>query len=219
MAPIDLEARRQRVEAARYVLLRRLTLAMQHRMLKHLQPIDMISHVLERRLRDPAPDLSRVGEDLDKVHHFTRDAVGANLDVVSWLAPDADPRIALDAGMGECVALLRSHFGFRGFHLCHAPGAAIDAVPRSALRNVLSAVLFGLCDEAPAPAQVTVRSRTDATFPSVEIAIDPLPGDAPRYQLPYRRFDWEEVESLAEDEGVTLRRGTAGARLQFARLV
>ncbi|HEX2547991.1 MAG TPA: hypothetical protein VHL79_24110 [Ramlibacter sp.] len=214
----DVESQQQRVEAARYVLLRRLTLAMQHRMLKHLQPIDMISHVLQRRLSDPQPDLARVGADMEKVHGFTRDAVGANLDVVSWLAPEGDERIALDRGVDECLALLRSHFGFRGYHLCRAPSAAVEAVPRAAMRTVLTAVLFGLCDEARAPAQVTVRAPGTATFPCVDVAVESMPGEAPKYQLSYRRFGWDEVQALAEDEGVTLRRSAGSARLQFARL-
>lgn len=218
MLSSDTDERFQRVEAARYVLLRRLTLAMQHRMLQHLQPIDMISHVLQRRLRDPAPDMARVGEDMDKVHHFTRDAVGANLDVVSWLAPDTGERIAIDRGIDECVSLLRGHFGLRGFHLSRAPTAAVETVPRAALRTVLSAVLLGLCDETQAPAEVSVRAPGTATFPCVDVAIEHVPGDAPKYQLSYRQFAWDEVESLAEDEGVTLRRSAGSARLQFARL-
>jgi hypothetical protein len=218
MTAPDAQARQQRVEAARYVLLRRLTLAMQHRMLKHLQPIDMISEVLQRRLRAGTPDLARVGADIAKVNDFARDAVVANLDMVSWLAPPAGERIGLAAGIDECVSLLRSHFGFRGFHVCGAPTSAIDAVPRAALRNVLSAVLFGLCDEARAPAQVTVRAPGNATFPCVDIEVERMSGATPDYQLPYRPLAWDEVQSLAEDEGVNLRRGYGSARLQFARL-
>jgi hypothetical protein len=105
------------VEAARYALLRRLAYAMRHHMVVHLQPIGMITEVMERRLRMPAPDIGQVHESMDKINGFSRAAVQSCLDVVSWLAPEPGVAIGLDAGVQECVAMLRSNFSFRGFAL------------------------------------------------------------------------------------------------------
>lgn len=165
----------RRVEAARYALLRRLTLAMRHRMVVHLQPIGLITQVIERRLRTPDPDIARIGGDLGKVHDYARSAVAANLDVVSWLAPEAGEQVALHAGVEECIALLRSHFSFRSFQLLHTAGAASHTVARSAVRVVLPSVLFGLTEDLQGPADVEIRSGDASDAPALHVSLNGAP--------------------------------------------
>ena len=204
------------VEAARYALLRRLAFAMRHHMVVHLQPIGMITEVMERRLRMPEPDLAQVHESMDKINGFSRAAVQSCLDVVSWLAPEPGALVALDAGVQECVAMLRSNFSFRGFTLKDEVGAAPAGVARAGLRNVLPACLLALTDRAAAPADVVIRALPDGQLAVLSIEVRPttgsvgFPGDPP-----YRLLEWDEVEALAEAEGITLRRDALSARLTF----
>ena len=202
------------VEAARYALLRRLAFAMRHHMVVHLQPIGMITEVMERRLRMPEPDLAQVHESMDKINGFSRAAVQSCLDVVSWLAPEPGAVIALDAGVQECVAMLRSNFNFRGFTLKDEVGAAPAGVARAGLRNVLPACLLALTDRAAAPADVVVRAQPDGPLAVLSIEVRPtegsvsFPGDPP-----YRLLEWHEVEALAGAEGIALQRDALSARL------
>ena len=147
------------VEAARYALLRRLAYAMRHHMVVHLQPIGMITEVMERRLRQPSPDLVQVHESMSKINGFSRAAVQSCLDVVSWLAPEEGALIALDAGVAECVALLRSNFNFRGFTLKDEVGGVPVEVSRAGLRNVLPASMLALTDGAASPADVVISAE------------------------------------------------------------
>jgi hypothetical protein len=215
MPSSDTDAAQRRVEAVRDLLLRRLAPAMRDRMLVHLEPIGMMAQVIERRLGQPAPELARIEADLGKVHGFARDAVGVNLDVVSWLAPEPEDasRISLASGVQECVALLRGHFGVSGLGLRHLPGDGAHEVARSALRTLLPAVLFALADEprasailtvgAGAPAVVTVRVEQDA---AARMPMGPAPS---------RLLHWDEVEALAQAEGVGLRRDGDTVVLDF----
>ena len=75
-------------EAARYALIRRLAPSMRHHLVVNLQPIGMIYEVMERRLRQPAPDLANVQDSASKINGFARAALASCLDVVGWLAPD-----------------------------------------------------------------------------------------------------------------------------------
>ena len=202
------------VEAARYALLRRLAFAMRHHMVVHLQPIGMITEVMERRLRMPEPDLAQVHESMDKINGFSRAAVQSCLDVVSWLAPETGAVIALDAGVQECVAMLSSNFNFRGFALKDEVGAAPANVARAGLRNVLPACLLALTDRATAPADVVIRALPDGQLAVLSIEMLPtagsvgFPGDPP-----YRLLEWHEVEALAGAEGITLQRDALTTRL------
>lgn len=215
MPSSDTDAARRRVEAVRDVLLRRLAPAMRERMLVHLQPIGLMAQVIERRLQQPAPEVARIEADLGKVHGFARDAVGVNLDVVSWLAPEPDDaaRITLESGVQECVALLRGHFGVSGFSLRRVPGDGAHEVARGALRTLLPAVLFALADEPHANALLTVTAAAPAIV-TVRVEMDAAAGMLPA-QAPSRLLHWAEVEALAEAEGVGLRRDGNTVVLDF----
>jgi hypothetical protein len=202
------------VEAARYALLRRLAFAMRHHMVVHLQPIGMITEVMERRLQAAAPDIGQVHESMAKINGLSRAAVQSCLDVVSWLAPEPGAVVPLDAGVQECVALLRSSFNFRGFTLKDEVGASRILVARAGLRNVLPACLLALTDRAGSPADVVLSAQSGDGEATLSIALQPTAGAAGfAGDAPYRLLEWREVEALAGAEGITLER--AGDMLHF----
>lgn len=204
------------MEAARYALLRRLAFAMRHHMVVHLQPIGMITEVMERRLRLPDPDIAQVHESMDKINGFSRAAVQSCLEVVSWLAPESGAAITLEAGVQECVSMLRSNFNFRGFTLKDEVGAVQTSVARAGLRNVLPACLLALTDRAAAPADVVIATQPDGQAAVLTIQVRPaagpagFPGDPP-----YRLLEWSEVQALAAAEGITLQHDAQSVRLVF----
>jgi hypothetical protein len=207
----------RQVEAARYALLRRLTMAMRHQMVVHLQPIGMVSELMERRLRQPEPDMDQLGQSMDKVQDFARAGIGASLDFVTWLAPEPGVEIPLDAGVDECVRLLRSAFSFRGLALRSTVGDWPQPVSRSALRMLLPAVLFALTEDARAPADVIVSAQVDAQARLLlEVRVRPGTGSS-GFAAPasYRPLAWDEVRQLAQSEGVVLARTPDGATLRW----
>lgn len=205
-----------RVEAARYALLRRLALAMRHHMVVHLQPMGMITELMERRLQSGQADVQQVHRSMGKLHELARAAVDSCLDVVTWLAPLPDATIPLDEGVQECMSLLRSNFNFRGFPVSDALGGVQAQVPQAAVRHVLPAVLLALTDRAPPPADVRLATEALATGGAINVEVRPKAGD-PGFpgNHPYRLLDWQEVEALARAEGVTLTRSAASARIEF----
>lgn len=204
----------QIVEAARYALLRRLAYAMRHHMVVHLQPIGMITEVMERRLKLPSPDLAQVHESMSKINGFSRAAVQSCLDVVSWLAPEDGAKVALDEGVEECLALLRSNFNFRGFTLKNEVGAAPAGVARAALRNVLPACLLALIDNAASPADVVVSAGLEPRQAMLSITLRGTDGPAGfAGDPPYRLLAWHEVQALARADGIGFEREGRQVRL------
>ena len=204
------------VEAARYALLRRLAFAMRHHMVVHLQPIGMITEVMERRLQSTTPDLAQVHESMTKINGFSRAAVQSCLDVVSWLAPESGAVIALDAGVDECVALLRSGFNFRGFTLKSEVGHLSTPVARAGLRNVLPACLLALTDRAASPADVVLSAQPGSGQAVLTVAVRPGDGSAGfAGDVLYRLLEWHEVEALARADGIVLDRTGDQVRLSI----
>lgn len=211
----DTDAAQRRVEAARHVLLRRLVPSVRERMLANLEPIGMMAEVIARRLQQSAPDLAHIEADLGKVHGFARTAVAVNLDVVNWLAPEpGDPsRVTLEAGVQECVKLLRSDLGFRGFGLRQLQGDGADAVSCVALRTLLPAVLFALADEPRRSAGFTVTAGESGVL-TIRAEADAASAMRPAH-APERPLRWDAVQALAAAEGVQLQRESDTVVLRF----
>jgi hypothetical protein len=202
------------VEAARYALLRRLAHAMRHHMVVHLQPIGMITEVMERRLRQPAPDLAQVHESMSKINGFSRAAVQSCLDVVTWMAPEGGAVVALDAGVAECLGMLHSNFSFRGFILKNEVGAAPVMVARAGLRNVLPACLLAMTDRAASPSDVVVSVELEPHQAVLSISVHPIEGPAGfAGDAPYRLLEWDEVQALAQADGLGFERDGNEVRL------
>ena len=202
------------VEAARYALLRRLAFAMRHHMVVHLQPIGMITEVMERRLQSASPDLSQMHESMTKINGFSRAAVQSCLDVVSWLAPEEGAVVALDTGVGECLALLRSSFNFRGFTLKGEVDTVSLPVARAGLRNVLPACLLALTDRTASPADVVLSAQAAPQQVVLTVVVRPGQGSPGFAGEPsYRLLDWREVEALARADGIVLEHAGEQVRL------
>jgi hypothetical protein len=206
------------LEAARYLLLRRLALSMRHQMVVHLQPMGMIADLLERRLAAPQPDAAQVRECITRIHGLSRQAVDACLDVVGWLAPAPGACVPLQQGVQECVDLLRSSFSFRGFALV-SDVAVGEPVGQAGLRNAFSAALLALAEEAPSPAELRITASAAPEGASITLQLHAGVGEpvVPGGSAPRDRMGWAEVERLAGAEGVRVEHSATGARLVFPR--
>lgn len=206
-----------RVEAARYALLRRLAHAMRHHMVVHLQPIGMITEVLERRLQAGTADLGQVHESMTKINGFSKAAVQSSLDMITWLAPDDNAVVPLQAGVEECLSLLRSAFSFRGFTVRDEIGSVDVTVPRAGLRNILPACLLALTDSARSPADVLLAVETlSTTSLTLVVSVRGTDGSGGfSGDSPYRLLEWYEVEAMAGADRVGLVRSDSTVRLTF----
>ncbi|HSW19733.1 MAG TPA: hypothetical protein VLJ86_21120 [Ramlibacter sp.] len=192
------------VEAARYALLRRLAFAMRHEMAAHLQPINMLGELLERRLRAPELNAAQVRDGVGKLSGFSKDAVHASLDLITWLSPDASRRITLAEAVKETLDLVRSSFGFRGFSLRDAvQEAGAASVQRDGIRYLLPACLLLLTDGAGAPAEVTITAPQAPGQACLRLELEPTDGpEGMEAELAYRALTRAEVALLAQAEGV-----------------
>jgi len=210
------EANLMRVEAARYALLRRLAFAMRHQLVMHLQPIGMVTEVMERRLRATVPDLAQVHDGMTKINSFSKAAVQECLDVITWLAPEPGATVAFEAGVQECMTLLRSNFSFRGFTVRSEVEAVPQQVGKSAMRMVLPGALVALADTTTAPAIIVLAASADGDVVRLELRVQRTEGELlPGGEQPYRPMKWDEVQAMARAEDVEVRCEGDGAVLEF----
>ncbi|MEO7401072.1 MAG: hypothetical protein ABIV07_09955 [Polaromonas sp.] len=203
-------------EAARYALLQRLAPALQHQLMGRFQAIDMISSMMELRLRPAEPDLARLRLDCASLVSISRSAVNAITHVMSWVEPKPADTLAFDAGVRECLGLLSMECRFKGFVIVNEIAGIHAELSSRALRSVLSATLLALSDLSRGPAKLLVRARAMPDGIALSIDLRPTEGRASRVRMTdYRPLKWRDVEILALAECVGLTRCNAGAQLTF----
>lgn len=193
------------LEAARYALLRRLAPALRHEAVGQLQPIAMVSSVLERRLAQASPELGPLQDGVRRLTQASRTAVQACVDIIGWLAPEPGEPIPLHEAVQETVDLLRGPLGFRGFTLAPMLEGASDPVGRASLRQVLPACVLWLTDQAGPPAEVRVSVAPGPGPLVLQLTLEPTEGEAGNHrESAYRGLRLEEVEAIARAEGIAL---------------
>jgi hypothetical protein len=196
-----------RAEAARYALLRRLAPSMRHHLVVNLQPIGMIYEVMDRRLRAPEPDLASVHDSAHKINGFARAALNSCLDVVTWLAPDQSVTTPVAAGVRECVGLLATSLGFRGYAIRNEVADVAGDVCRASLRNVLTCALIHATDQCPPPADLVLKASAESAGLRLSLVLRPTDGNQGfANEAGYRKLDWADVQALAQAESVQVQR-------------
>lgn len=205
-----------RAEAARYALLRRLAPSMRHHLVVNLQPIGMIYEVMDRRLRAPSPDLASIHDSAHKINGFARAALDSCIDVVGWLAPDQTVTTPVADGVRECVGLLATSLGFRGYAIRNEVAALPGVVCRASLRNVLTAALIHATDQSPPPADLVLAAGAESGGLRLSLALRPTDGSQGfANEAGYRKLDWTDVQALAQAEEVQVERESQALLMLF----
>ena len=194
-------------DAARYALLRRLMPAMLHNMAGALQPIGMTAAIMEKRLQTAAPDLSAITKSSGNIKTLARDASSSFMDLMTWLAPKATRQVAVNVGIADTLGMVSTELSFRGFTIINETASVCDEVRQNILRSVFMAALLAVTDAAPSSGQVTIKAQVtnDETVLKIEFIA------AGSYSLQdnlqaYRELTWDDVQFLADTEGVNFAR-------------
>lgn len=213
-------------ESARYALLRRLAPALRHNMAGALQPLNMMSILLEKRLQNPSPDLVAVVKNSSQLNKASNEASKACMDVVTWLAPNTSDFVTVTQAIEDAAKLVATEFSFKGLTLFNHTADLQVELPRSLTRTVFMAALLALTDAALSPAHVVIKARLDAETLLLTISLEPAPNELVNTSLSepaYRKLDWADVKVLAEAESVhfacTAQKVALGFALRLLRLV
>lgn len=190
-------------ESAHYALLRRLAPALRHNMAGSLQPIGMISAMLERRLQESSPDIGKLGKNARDIGQLSREAATTCLGVMAWLAPHGADTVALNSGLAEALQLQATELSFRGFTLLNETEEVDMPVSRRALRSLTLASLIALTDGATGPARIVLSAHPLDGETLLRIELVATAGEAASSGLQaYRPLEWDDVQALADAEGL-----------------
>ena len=208
------------VEAARYALMRRLLPAIRHNLAGTLQPIGMMSAMLERRIKAAAPDMAQLAKNTQALTTLSREAAATSLNLMTWLAPRDNELIAVNSAIEESLGLMATELSFRGFSLDNQTTEAVAKLPKGMLRSVFTASLIALTDTVEHPAGVVLSVEGEAGDTRLRITIaaaGPNELVALGNRMPtYRSLQWADVQALADAEGVHIDYATDFVQLKYA---
>ena len=195
-------------EAARYALMRRLMPAIRHHIAGTLQPIGMMSAMLERRIMAATPDMVQLGKNSQALNALSREAAATSLNLMTWLAPRDNDPVAVNSGVEESFGLIATELSFRGFSMANETADWSAKLPKGVLRSVFTASLIALTDSATGAANVVVAATQDAGYTQLKISLvqngTADPAMMENRILSYRALQWDDVQALADAEGVQL---------------
>lgn len=206
-------------EAARYALMRRLLPAIRHNIAGSLQPIGMLSAMLERRMKAETPDLVQLGKNAQALQTLSKETTATSLNLLTWLAPKDNDAVAINSAVQECLGLVGTELSFRGFAIDDQTTEVTTALPKGMLRSVLAASLLALTDAADGVASVAVRVEGEGDGARLTISLEP--GGTPALAevgngIPiYRLLQWADVQAIADAEGIALVYSAGSAQLQY----
>lgn len=190
-------------ESARYALLRRLAPALRHNIAGALQPLGMVSAMLERRLQEASPDIAKLGRNARDIGELSREAASTCMSLMTWLAPRGMDTVALNSGLVEALQLQATELSFRGFTLMNETAEVDMPVSRRALRSLTMASLIALSDAATGPARIVLSAQPLEGETLLRIELVATAGDAtPLGAQAYRPLGWDDVRALADAEGL-----------------
>ncbi len=207
-------------EAARYALLRRLAPAIRHNMAGALQPISMMSAILEKRFQAAAPDLVALGKNSRSISKLSREAASACMELMTWLAPKNTGSVSVSAGVQDVLDLVSTELAFAGFNVANETASVEAEVPLSMLRNAFMASLIAVTDSAKAPGNVLITASAANDELLMVITISPDDSQTAQGSLSgYRVLDWDDVQFLVNAEGVSLKRSQDRVELRCAAVM
>lgn len=206
-------------EAARYALMRRLLPAIRHNIAGTLQPIGMMSAMLERRMKAATPDLAQLGKNTQALNTLSREAAAISLNLMTWLAPKDNDLVAVNSAVEESLGLMTTELSFRGFSVVNQTAEVVMVLPKGILRSVFTASLIALTDSTDSAASVVVSAEGEEGNARLKITLEP--GGTPELaamgnRIPtYRALQWADVQAIADAEGVRLEYATGCAELHY----
>lgn len=219
MSSETLHLKERLAEAARYALMRRLLPAIRHNIAGSLQPIGMMSAMLERRIQSVTPDLAQFVKNTQALTALSREAVATSKNLMAWLAPIDNELIAINSAVDESFSLVATELSFRGYSLDNQAADSVARLPKGVLRSVFTASLIALTDMADQPAAIVVTAQNGAGVIQLKITVEPCALNDPAITATrisnYRLLQWDDVQALADVEGVKLEHAPDFVRLDY----
>lgn len=208
-------------EAARYAILLRVAPALRHDVAGLMQPVGMLTKILQRRVQMTEPDLQEITKNLATVGGLVKEATAGCMSAIGWMISGEDTPFNLRSGVNEAVKLLQRELFLADMAVLNDIFDEQASVPQSFVRSAVMGALLAFCDQRTTghTLQLTLEPTSGSSDASGALLLRMLPGEAlnepvsKASQDKFRKIDWDDVEAMAGSFNVTMARGEGWLRL------
>lgn len=207
-----------RVNAIRYVVLRKLAPGLRHALMGELQAIQLSAEFASRALQ-ASTDLKQTRDSIARIPQLCADAVKVGRSMVEWLRPEEGASIAVGEGVDQCLKLAGEDWFLRGIEGTSDLAERDILVPKAALLELVVTGLLVLTDrhEQPIDLHVAARPAADHIEVVLQARVANRIASIPTVAL-YRKLEWADLQLLASANGVACACQDDTASLQIKRL-
>ena len=203
-----------RVDAVRYVILRKLAAGMRHALMGELQAIQFAADLAARKVKRSVTG-SQLSEAVNQISDQTRAAAAASRSIMEWLRPETGSSTEVEPAVQECVKLAGEVWILRGVKATTNCKTGHAKVAKAVFFELVVASLLALTDLCPGSLDIdlvaeqldgrvvlNIRART-----ADRISTSPT--------IPDRPLTFDDVRMLAEAHGISCVCGDATITLEF----
>lgn len=195
----------RKLESARYVLLRRLAPTLRHDIASALQPISILSMLIEKKLQKSPLELPTLARNAAQLSLSARDAASTCMKLMSWLEPSPGDLVTVANGVEDAAKSLQTEFSLRGFCIVTQTEHIERKIPRSITCCVLTAALIAFTDALSTAGEISIAADIVDNNLLLRIYVSALHALPTQSDLPtYRKLEWDEALVLAQAELVQL---------------
>lgn len=212
-------------QGARYAVLQRIAPVLRHDVAGFMQPVGMLTKVLQRRLQMAEPDLPEIAKNLASVSALVKEASAGCMSAMGWMVSDDATLVNLRNGVNDAVKLLQSELFLADMAVLNDISDEQASAPQSFMRSVVMGALLAFCDQRTAgnTLQVTLEAASGNSDASGALLLRMVLGEtaqAPVSKDSHRKLriiDWQDVEAMAGSCNVVMARGEGWLRLGFPK--
>lgn len=207
-----------RVDAIRYIVLRKLAPGLRHALMGELQAIQLSAEFASRALQ-AGTDTGEMRDSVARIPQLCADAVKAGRLLAEWLRPEQGAAITVGEGVEQCLKLAGEDWFLRGIEATTDLPERDVLVPKAVLLELVVTGLLVLSDmhEQPVDLHVAVRLAADHIDVVLQARVADRIASIPTV-APYRKLVWADLKLMASANGVACACEGDTASLQIKRL-
>jgi hypothetical protein len=187
-----------------------------------MQPVRLLSTVLERRLLKPDLDREALINNATSLNALLKEASAGCMNAIGWMAvPSEDlenSQVNLQRTVDDLSKLLALEFLARSITLVNGIMDETRAVPQSFMRTVFMGLLFEFCDSRAGSGRLDISLLEGKLL--LRFVGDPEDQSPLNESVmnPSRPIHWQDVDAIAESFGWVLSRGEGWAAIDLQQI-
>jgi hypothetical protein len=211
-------------------VLQRVAPVLRHDVAGLMQPIGMMTKILQRRVQAPVPDLLEISKNLASVGALAKEASSGCMNAIGWMVSSEDQPANLSLSVNTVTNILSAEFSSAALTLTNDIEDEQISVPQLFVRSLLIGALLAFCDQrTPGDIlQITLKAAGQSSdtgdmaaalmlrmlssnqlgaLDTPDLANSANSRDSADTQRQSRLIEWCDVQALADAFHVTMTRG------------